>query len=223
MYANLLKPISLGPTQIKNRIFNPPHGTTLGHNGVVTDELIAYHRARAEGGAGLIIMEGMTLHPSYGFEHAFLYAGSDRIIPGLNKLGETCRQFNTPVFGQLFHAGRAVRLSHDGSRPLTYSASDIPDERYRVVSVPMPNAMVWEIIESYITAAGNLIEANLDGVEILASMGYLIAQFLNPQTNNREDEFGGDLENRSRLLREILRLAFAAKLDQIKPLGLESL
>ena len=204
MYQSLLAPLQLGPTRVRNRIFNPPHGTSLGHRGVVTDDMIAYHRTRAAGGAGLIVLEGMTVHPSYGFEDSFLYAGSDRIIDGLNRLGQSCRDEGTPVFGQLFHAGRGVRLSHDGSRPLSYSASDIPDERYRVVPVPMPTEMVWEIIDSYVDAAGRLAEAELDGVEILASMGYLIAQFLNPYTNRRSDEFGGDSQGRMRLLREIV-------------------
>lgn len=219
MYENLLQPIDLGPTKIRNRVFNPPHGTTLGHNGVATDQLIAYHQARAQGGVGLIILEGMTHHPSYGYKESFLYAGSDDIIPGMKKLGNACREFDTPVFGQLFHAGRAVRLSHDGSKPLTYSASDIPDERYRVISVPMSNEMVWEIIDSYVNAASRLVEAELDGVEILASMGYLISQFLNPATNNREDEFGGSFENRMRLLREIVTRT-RTKIGHDKTLGI---
>ncbi len=203
-FPGLLQPLELGPTRVRNRLFNPPHGTTLGQQGVVTDDLIAYHRARARGGVGLIILEGMTLHPSYGFEESFLYAGSDKIVDGLNRLALACRDEGTPVFGQLFHAGRGVRLSYDGSRPLSYSASDLPDERYRVVPVPMPNDMLWQLIESYADAAGRLAEADLDGVEILASMGYLIPQFLNPQTNQRDDEFGGSLDNRMRLLREII-------------------
>jgi 2,4-dienoyl-CoA reductase-like NADH-dependent reductase (Old Yellow Enzyme family) len=218
MYEQLLQPFDLGPTRVRNRIFNPPHGTTLGHQGVVSEELIAYHLARARGGVGLIIMESMTVHPSYGFEDAFLYAGSDRIIEGLNRLGQSCRSEGTPVFGQLFHAGRGVRLSHDGSRPLSYSASAVPDERYRVVPVPLPNEMVWELIESYVDAAGRLADADLDGVEILASMGYLIAQFLNPETNRRDDEFGGDLENRMRFLREIITRS-RARIGADKTLG----
>jgi len=204
MYECLLQAIDLGPTRVPNRIFSPPHGTTLGHDGMVTDDLIAYHRARARGGVGLIILESMTLHPSYGFEESFLYAGDDKIISGLNRLATSCREYGTRVFGQLFHAGRGVRLSHDGSRPLSYSASNVPDERYRVIPVPMPSDMVWEMIESYANAAGRLADAGLDGVEILASMGYLIAQFLNPYTNRREDEFGGDLIHRMRFLREIV-------------------
>ncbi len=219
MHKKLLEPIQLGPTRIKNRIFNPPHGTTLSHQGAVTDELVAYHEARAKGGTGLIILEGMTFHPSYGFKEAFLYAGDDNVIPGLQRLGNTCRQHDTKVFGQLFHAGRAVRLSHDGSRPLTYSASDVPDERYRVTPVPMPNAMVWEMIDSYVQAAGRLAEAELDGVEILASMGYLIAQFLNPLTNLRSDEFGGSHENRLRFLKEIL-IRSRGRIGQGKTLGI---
>ena len=218
MYEQILQPLNLGPTRIRNRIFNPPHGTTLGRQGVVSEDLIAYHLARARGGVGLIIMESMTVHPSYDFENAFLYAGSDRIIEGLNRLGERCRSEGTPVFGQLFHAGRGVRLSHDGSRPRSYSASDAPDERYRVVPIPMPHDMVWELIESYVDAAGRLADAGLDGVEILASMGYLIAQFLNPETNRRDDEFGGGLENRMRFLREII-IRSRARIGTDKTLG----
>jgi 2,4-dienoyl-CoA reductase-like NADH-dependent reductase (Old Yellow Enzyme family) len=185
---------------------------------VVTDDLIAYHLSRARGGAGLIILEGMTVHPSYGFEESFLYAGSDRIIEGLNRLAQGCRAEGAPVFGQLFHAGRGVRLSHDGSRPLSYSASDVPDERYRVVPVSMPNDLVWEFIESYVDAAGRLAAADLDGVEILASMGYLIPQFLNPETNRRRDEFGGDAEGRLRFLREIISRS-RARIGPGKTLG----
>ena len=205
IYKKLFEPIQLGPSNIKNRIFNPPHGTTLSHMGKVTDDLVAYHEARAKGGTGLIILEGMTLHPSYGYKEAFLYAGDDQVIPGLRRVATSCHTYDTKVFGQLFHAGRAVRLSNDGSKPLAYSASDVPDERYRVTPVPMPNEMVWEIIGSYVDAGVRLAEAGLDGVEILASMGYLIAQFLNPETNQRTDEFGGSLENRMRLLWEILQ------------------
>ena len=219
MYENLLEPIELGPARIPNRIFNPPHGPTLGSEGVVTDNLIAYHEARAKGGVGLIILEGMAFHPSFEFESAYLNAGRDTIIPGLKKLSRSCREYGTSVFGQLFHAGRAVRYTHDGSKPLIYSPSDIPDDRYRVVPRPMPNEMIWEVIDSYANAAARLTEADLDGVEILASMGYLIVQFLNPATNRREDEFGGSFDNRLRFLRETVTQTRKA-IGQEKALGI---
>ena len=104
-------------------------------------------------------------------------------------------------------------------RSLIYSPSDIPDDRYRVVPRPMPNEMVWEVIDSYAKAAVRLAEADLDGVEILASMGYLIAQFLNPATNRREDEFGGSFENRLRFLRETVTQTRKA-IGQGKTLGI---
>jgi 2,4-dienoyl-CoA reductase-like NADH-dependent reductase (Old Yellow Enzyme family) len=200
----LFEPIRLGPIEIKNRLFNPPHGTTLGSHGKVGDDLIAYHEMRAIGGVGLIVIEGMTLHPTYDFPHSFVYAGDDDVVPGLARLHTACTKHGTKVIGQLFHAGRAVRASHDGSRPIAYSASDIPDERYRIVPQAMPHDMIWEVIEAYVQAARRLGEAGLDGVEILASMGYLVSQFLNPHTNRRTDEFGGDLDGRMTFLRQIL-------------------
>ena len=107
MFDRLLSPQQLGPTRVRNRIFNPPHGTTLGRDGEVTDDLIAYHRTRARGGAGLIVLEGMTLHPSYGFAESFLYAGDDRIVDGLGRLGfEAAVARDYPViFGTLFIFG----------------------------------------------------------------------------------------------------------------------
>jgi len=203
-FDNLFKPISLGPIRIKNRIFNPPHGTSLSSHGIVSEDLIAYHERRAQGGVGLIIVEGMTFHNTYDYTHSFIYAGDDNVIPGLNALSNACSKHNVPVIGQLFHAGRAVRASHDGSKPRVYSASAVPDERYRMIPMEMPGDLVWEIIDAYVAAAVRIVEAGLDGVEILGSMGYLISQFLNPHTNQRQDEFGGNLKNRNRFLVEIL-------------------
>ncbi len=218
-FSKLFEPIHLGPTRIKNRIFNPPHGTTLSSQGKVTDDLVAYHEARARGGVGLIVIEGMTFHHTYDYKGAFLYAGDDAVISGLSKLHQACTAHDVPVFGQLFHAGRAVRLSHDGSKSLAYSASSVADERYRTVPVAMPNDMVWEIIDGYAQAARRLAEAGLDGVEILCSLGYLISQFLNPHTNRRDDEFGGCFENRLKFLREILN-SVRATLGAEKTLGI---
>ena len=101
----------------------------------------------------MIIVEGMTLHHAYDYTHSFIYAGNDKVIPGLKALSAACGKHNVPVIGQLFHAGRAVRASHDGSKPKVYSASAVPDERYRVIPMEMPGAMVREIIDAYVEAA----------------------------------------------------------------------
>jgi 2,4-dienoyl-CoA reductase-like NADH-dependent reductase (Old Yellow Enzyme family) len=203
-FPSLFTPGSIGSITLKNRIIFGPHGTTLGHNGKVTDDLIAYHEARAKGGAGLIILESATVHETYAYPSQFIYLGSDECISGLSKLAATVHQYDCKVFGQLFHAGRAVRVSVDGSQSVAYAPSAVPDERYRIVPRPMSTAMVYDIIEAYANAALRLQQAGLDGVEVLAGFGYLISQFLNPHTNRRDDEFGGNFDNRLRFLREIL-------------------
>ncbi len=203
-FPALFSPITIGGVTLKNRIFSPPHGTSLGSGGNVGDRLLAYHEARAAGGAGLIIVEGMGFDQTFGYPELYLYAGNDDCIPGFRRLADACHAHDCKVFAQLFHAGRAVRASHDGSRPVTYSASDTPDERYRVVPVPMSQAVIDGVVAAYGDAARRFEKAGLDGVEILASMGYLIAQFLNPRTNTRDDDYGGSLDNRLRFLREVL-------------------
>ncbi len=204
LFPNLFSPLDVGGLTLKNRVVFGPHGTTLGHDGKVSDALIAYHQARARGGAGLIILESTTVHDTYAYPEQFIYLGTDDCIPGLQKLAASCHEYDCKVFGQLFHAGRAVRVSVDGSQPVAYAPSEVPDERYRIVPRPMDAKLVYEVIEAYADAALRLKKAGCDGVEILASMGYLIAQFLNPNTNQRADKFGGNFENRLRFLRNIL-------------------
>lgn len=203
-FPSLFTPGKIGSVNLKNRIIFGPHGTTMGYNGKVTDDLIAYHEARAKGGAGLIILESATVHETYAYPSQFIYLGSDDCIPGLSKLADTVHRYDCKVFGQLFHAGRAVRISNDGSQSVAYAPSSVPDERYRIVPRPMSTAMVYDIIEAYANASLRLKQAGLDGVEVLSGFGYLISQFLNPHTNLREDEFGGSFNNRLRFLREIL-------------------
>ncbi|MEZ5924630.1 MAG: FAD-dependent oxidoreductase [Hyphomicrobiaceae bacterium] len=218
-YLRLFSPIALGSLELKNRLFNPPHGTSLGSRGCVGDDLVAYHEARAKGGVGLIILEGMALHETHEFQSGYLLATRDEIIPGLRRLKQACARHGTPVIGQLFHAGRAIRTSHDGSKPRVFSASDEPDDRYRVVAMPMSASLIADVVAGYASAARRLDEAGLDGVEILASMGYLVCQFLNPTTNTRTDAYGGTFDNRLRFLREVLA-AVRAEIGRDKVLGI---
>lgn len=218
-FPHLFSPFALGPLELRNRLFFPPHGTSLGERGNVGDDLIAYHEARARGGVGLVILEGMALHATHEFQSGYLLATRDSIIPGMRRLKEACARHDTPVIGQLFHAGRAIRTSHDGSKPRVYSASDEPDDRYRVVPVPMSKALIADVVAGYRSASRRLAEAGLDGIEILASMGYLVCQFLNPLTNTRTDEYGGSFENRLRFLREVLG-AVRAEIGRDRVLGI---
>lgn len=204
-FPHLFSPVTIGPVTLKNRIFSPAHGTTLGtRDGLVGENMIRYHRARARGGAGLIIVEGMNIHPTYRFPGMFLVADDDACIPGLKKLAAACHDYDCRVFGQIFHAGCAVRATVDGVRGVAYSASDIPHDRYKIVPVPMERDMIDEIVRNHGDAADRFRQAGLDGIEIMAGMGYLTSQFLNPVTNKRTDRYGGSFDNRLRLLRECI-------------------
>ncbi len=204
-FPNLFAPMKLGNLTLKNRIFSPAHGTTLGtHDGLVSDDMIRYHAARARGGTSLIIIEGMNIHPTYRFPELFLIADEDRCIPGLRALGAACHAYDCKIFGQIFHAGYAVRATVDGARGVAYSASATPHDRYKIVPVPMHQEMIDDIVANHGDAARRFQEAGLDGVEIMASMGYLTSQFLNPVTNQRDDKYGGSFDNRLRFLRECI-------------------
>ncbi len=94
--------------------------------------------------------------------------------------------------------------SQDGSAPVAYAPSAVPNERFRVMPRALTVDLIQEIVASYGSAARRLREGGLDGVEIVASHGYLPSQFLNPAVNQREDEYGGTFEKRLRFLREVV-------------------
>lgn len=204
MYPHLFSELELGRTRIKNRICIPGHATRMSDDGgVLGDRILAYHEARAAGGVGMIVTEVNVIHPTYAPPNR-LSVMSDDCIPGLNKLAKLGRKYDCRMLGQLFHPGRVAAASADGSQMATYSASEIEDETYKNISCPLDTSQIWELIDCYAQGARRMAEAELDGIEIVSSMGYLISQFLNPRFNHRTDEFGGSLENRMRFAKEII-------------------
>ena len=204
LFPNLFTPFDLGPLRVRNRIFIPGHATALSEDSKVGDDLIAYHERRAANGVGLIITEVNVVHRSAVYSPKFLSVASDDCIPGHTRLAETLHRHHCGVLAQLYHPGRSLRSLLDGSLLAAYAPSEVPDEIFRVSPRPLPEKMIWEIIESYATAAQRMMKAGFDGVEIVASHGYLISQFLNSRHNLRDDEFGGDFERRLRFAREVI-------------------
>ncbi len=205
-FPHLFSPVDLGGLTIKNRLFFPPHGTSLVEDGKVGDRLVAYHEARAKGGVGLVIIEGMSMHPSFDNPSKYISGGDPDVVPGFSRLARSLHRHDCKLFGQLFHPGASNRASADGSKRAAFAPSDVPHDRYGLIPYPAPADWIWEVIEAYGRAGGHMREAGFDGVEVLASMGYLVAQFLNPRTNLRDDEFGGSFENRMRFLFEVLKV-----------------
>jgi 2,4-dienoyl-CoA reductase-like NADH-dependent reductase (Old Yellow Enzyme family) len=203
MFPNLFSPLTIKNVTFKNRIFSTGHMTTLCTDYLPNDDFIAYHEARAAGGAGLIITEVALVHQSGIYTSHTISAMDDRCIPGYRKLADAVHAHGCKVFGQVFHPGRENFESIDGSAPVAYAPSAVPNERFHVMPRAMTKRLIAEVVEGYGDASVRLQKAGLDGVEIVASHGYLPAQFLNPKTNLRTDEYGGDLEGRVRFLREV--------------------
>ena len=207
---HLFSPLAIGPVTIRNRIVSSGHDTVMAVEGKVSDQLIAYQAARAEGGAGLIVTQVAGVHESAQYTSHVLMADDDSCIPGLTALADAIHAHGATCFQQLFHDGREMMESSDGTLAVALAPSAVPSERFMVTPRAMPLAQVREMVECYGAAAARVRTAGFDGVEVVASHGYLPAQFLNPRTNLRTDEYGGSFENRMRFLREVLAAVRAA-------------
>jgi 2,4-dienoyl-CoA reductase-like NADH-dependent reductase (Old Yellow Enzyme family) len=204
LFPHLFTPLTIGGVTIRNRILSTGHDTTLPTDGTVNAALIAYHAARARGAAGLIVVQVAGIHDSARYTTHILMATDDGCIPGYRKLAETVHAHGARVFAQLFHPGREILESQDGTIPVAYAPSASPSDRFHCLPRALTRAMIRTFVEGYGAAARRIEAAGIDGVEIVASHGYLPSQFLNPHVNVREDEYGGSFENRLRFLREVI-------------------
>nr|WP_256476295.1 FAD-dependent oxidoreductase [Siccirubricoccus soli] len=200
----LFFPLRLRHLELRNRILSTGHQTFLAEKGAPGEALIAYHAARARGGAGLIIVESARFHPSAFTDSPELIVCDDGCIPGYRALAAAVQGEGARIFGQLSHAGRVSKRLRGGLREVAYAASAVPDHRFQTMPREMPTEMVEELVAAAAAGARRMAEAGLDGVELLASHGLLYAQFLNPRTNLRADRYGGSPEGRLRFLAESL-------------------
>ncbi|HEY9038495.1 MAG TPA: FAD-dependent oxidoreductase [Roseovarius sp.] len=213
LFPHLFTPLTIGGVEVANRILSTGHDTSMAHDGQVTDAMIAYHEARAQGGAGLIVSQVVGVHETARYTSHVLMGTNDHCLPGFERLAKAVHAHGTRIFAQLFHPGREIMEVADGTAPVAYSASATPSDRFHVIPRAMSQRMIREVIDGYAAAAQRMQAAGLDGVEIVASHGYLPAQFLSPHVNRREDEYGGDFENRLRFVREAVESVRAATCD----------
>lgn len=200
-YRNLFLPIQIGAVELRNRISMPAINHSYSEDGQVNQRLIAYYAARGKGGAGLIIVGGCSVH-EWGRSFRNLGIYNDSFLPGLQKLTEAVRASGAKVFAQLYHAGGYAKSAEIGAQavaPSTFSC------RYtHETARQMEDDDLAAVRKCFAQAALRAKQAGFDGVELIGSAGYLIAEFLSPYTNRRNDQYGGCLENRSRFLLEII-------------------
>ncbi len=202
MIEKLFETISIGPITVPNRIVMTAMHLNYTPVGQVTDQLIDFYRARARGGAGLIIVGGAAIDEQASGMDNFLSIMNDGDVTGLKRFADAIREDGVMSVVQLYMAGAYSFCSMKGLPVLAPSAYVSGFSRQQTTSMTMED--IERVQDDYVQAARRAKEAGFDAVEVLASAGYLISQFLSPKTNKRDDEYGGPLENRVRFGREVV-------------------
>ena len=210
----LFTPKRIGGIEIRNRVVMPPMTTRLADvEGYVTPASVAYFRARAAGGAGLVTVEMAS--PERAGRHRGRELGiyDNRFLPGLQRLTEAIHDGGAKASIQLGHAGGHTRADICGEPPIAPSA--IPHFVFEVtgqtiIPVEMTRERIAQTVRAFIDAAQRARAAGFDCVELHVAHGYLLSQFLCPEENRRSDEYGGSLENRARISLDILQRIKAA-------------
>lgn len=201
-FETLLSPIQLGKLSIKNRVMVTAHTTNFSENGIPTDKDVAYYGERAKGGAGLIIIGALRVHPTTLNSAMNIMAFKPGIVPIFQKMSETIHEHGSKIIGQLLHMGRQIYPGYSRTPP--WSPSPIPCPINKVVPHEMTVSEIQEIIEHFVISARYAKQGSMDGVEIHGAHGYLIQQFMSPWSNHREDDYGGSIENRLRFARQVI-------------------
>jgi N-ethylmaleimide reductase len=233
----LFEPINVGEMLLPSRIVMAPlTRSRAGVEGVPSAMNVEYYRQRAS--AALIITEATQIsQQGQGYAWTPGIYSADQVA-GWRSVADTVHAEGGKIFMQLWHVGR---VSHQvfqpgGQLPVAPSAMQVPGKAFIAgedgkgvwADIPVPQELdipgIEAIIADYVRAARNAIEAGMDGIEIHAANGYLIDQFINSGSNLREDRYGGSVENRVRLLLEVVdRIAKAIGIRRVAvrltPLG----
>lgn len=210
MAVSLFDPIKLGAIQAPNRIIMAPLTRGRAGPGFVPNELaLEYYRQRAS--AGLIISEATGIsQEGLGWPSA-PGLWTDAQVEGWKPVTEAVHAAGGRIIAQLWHMGRLVHsVFNDGKQPVSASATTAPGRAHTPVgrmdleeARPLRLDEIPRVIADYAKAAENAKKAGFDGVQLHGANGYLIDQFLRDGTNLRDDDYGGSVENRIRLLREV--------------------
>ncbi|MGR3311167.1 MAG: oxidoreductase, partial [Candidatus Brocadiales bacterium] len=201
----LFSPFKIGSMGLKNRLVMPAMETHLcDKEGFVTDELISYYRARAKGGVGCIIVENTAIDIAGKINDGMLCIFDDKYILGLKRLVDAIHECGGKVVIQLSHVGKEALPRFTGQEAVAPSAVPSP------ITKQMPRELrveeIPEIVKKFADCAERVFKAAADGVEIHMAHGYLVNQFLSPETNLRTDAYGGDTQRRTRFAKEIVEL-----------------
>jgi len=198
----LWTPLELGPVTTRNRIVFSAHLTNYARDGKPTEQHAAYYAARAAGGAGLIITEEHSTHPTDWPYEKLIHGFHRDVIPGYRRITDAVHRHRTPIFAQINHNGGQASSMY--SRLPVWAPSAVADPLFREVPKAVDRAEIDEIIAGYALVAEHCAEGGFDGIELQCSHSSIVRGFLSPATNKRTDEYGGSVPDRARLLVQIV-------------------
>lgn len=222
-YPHLLSPGRIGTLEVRNRILVTAMGVSLSEpDGTVGERLIAYHEEQAKGGAGLIItgVAGVAW-PTGAVQPNQTAISDDRFLPGLTALVERVHVHGAKIAAQLHHGGLVAGYSADAFGEELWAPCYPPPFKGDFIDYFLPEEMkafsgkvpqirrlshedIDRVVAQFGAAAARAKRAGFDAIELHAGHGYLISSFISPKTNTRTDEYGGSLENRTRLLMRVI-------------------
>ena len=188
---------------VRNRVIFSAHLTNYAEDGLATEQHAAYYEARAAGGAGLIITEEHSTHPTDWPYEKLIHGFHRKVIPGYRRITDAVHRHGTPIFAQINHNGGQASSMY--SRLPVWAPSAVPDPLFREVPKAVTVREIAEIVAGYALVAGHCREGGFDGIELQCSHSSIVRGFLSGATNLRRDQYGGSLANRARILIEIVR------------------
>ena len=201
-YPNLFSPVRVGTRTLRNRIVHASTSTHYADRGQVTGRLIDYYANRARGGAAMLVSEPM------GMLRWQTLPTRPHVLSGINedalrRWADTVAQEGALMLGQVQDNGRGFRAGHRNLA--ARGASALPDDLSWTVPEVLTSSDIYRMVDEFVESCAKLAGAGFAGVEISAGHGHLFHQFLSPHSNTRNDEFGGDRERRTFLLRLLMR------------------
>ncbi len=200
--ARLFAPARLGPVEVRNRVVKCATYETRGRAGLVTDELIAWHRTFTRGGVGMTTLAYCAVSPDGRTFPDQILVG-DEAMEGLRRFADGVHADRAAAAIQLGHAGWFADPHATGARPAGPSAMFAPKGMTRARAFAASD--FERVRDDFARAARRAVDAGFDGIEVHVGHGYLLSQFLSPYNNHRDDDYGGSLENRVRFPREVVR------------------
>jgi 2,4-dienoyl-CoA reductase-like NADH-dependent reductase (Old Yellow Enzyme family) len=202
MAPDVFAPARLGPVTLRNRTVKAATFEGRTPDGQVTDALIDYHLAVAQGGVGLTTVAYLAIAPE-GRTHREQIVVGPATEQGLARLAEAVHQTGAKVAGQVGHAGPVANGRSNGVHAL--SASRMPSPLSMQMIRPASEQDLTRITAAYVDTARTLVRSGFDVLELHMAHSYLISSFLAPGLNRRKDKYGGTLDNRARLARQVAR------------------